>query len=92
MLKMSAGTMVGREATALLSQIESEVALDRLFRLFFSDGMSRRILERVIKSCLCRPPASKDRLRFDQKGDPYSWYAIIGPNRKAGSTENLNCC
>ena len=34
MLKMSAGTMVGREATTLLSQIESEVALDRLFRLF----------------------------------------------------------
>jgi hypothetical protein len=49
MLKMSAGTMVGRAATALLSQIESEVAVDRLFHLFFNDGTSRRILERVIK-------------------------------------------
>jgi hypothetical protein len=38
MLKMSAGTMVGREATALLSQIESEVALDRLFCLFSAMG------------------------------------------------------
>jgi hypothetical protein len=39
MLKMSAGTMVGRAATALLSQIESEVSVDRLFCFFFSDGM-----------------------------------------------------
>ena len=46
MLKMSAGTKVGRAATALLSQIESEVAVDRLFCLLFSDGMSRHILER----------------------------------------------
>jgi hypothetical protein len=48
MLKMSAGTMVGRGATALLSQIESEVAVDSPVLSFFSDGMSRRILERVI--------------------------------------------
>jgi hypothetical protein len=38
MLKMSAGTMVGRAATALLSQIESEVAVDRLFCLFSTMG------------------------------------------------------
>jgi hypothetical protein len=38
MLKMSAGTMVGRGATALLSQIESEVAVDRLFCLFSAMG------------------------------------------------------
>jgi hypothetical protein len=38
MLKMSAGTMVGRAATALLSQIESGVAVDRLFCLFSAMG------------------------------------------------------
>jgi hypothetical protein len=39
MLKVSAGTMVGRAATALLSQIESEVSFDLIFCIFFSDGM-----------------------------------------------------